>query len=232
MKNTSGGIRNRAKKYAGRGFRRLPAVAVLSMVLALSAAGCKEDAPEYEIPEYPDVRNAAWNMTMDEVIFCEGRQPDDKSDNALLYKGVKMEKIPEADIEYKFYNIDLVNTDGTEKLLSSVVYSFPGAQKLEERQLHNSYIDVAAEYTKKYGDSISDERVTELTDNGTAEGTTLYRLADPVYDTNFTFGGTAQYVTEWVNEAETTNIRLKLTYDSSGGAMEVMYEYIEPNNDI
>jgi hypothetical protein len=189
--------------------------------------GCKEAPPEYQIPEYPDVRSAAWNMSMDEVIFCEGKEPDERLDNSLIFRGVKMEKIPDADIEYKFYNIDLVNTDGTEKLLSSVVYSFPGAQKLEERQLHNSYIDVAAEYAKKYGDNVSDARVTESTDTGTA-----YNLQDYVYETDFSFGGTAHYVTEWVNESESTNIRLKLTYDSSGGTMEVLYEYIEPNNDI
>jgi hypothetical protein len=209
------------------------AVSVFFTVFALTLlSGCKDEAPEYQIPEYPDVRNASWNTTMDEVIFCEGKEPDERLDNSLIYRGVKMEKIPEVDIEYKFYNIDLVNTDGTEKLLSSVVYTFTGARQLEERQLHNSYIDVASEYTKKYGDNISDNRVTELTEKGTAEQANLYKLVDLIYDTDFTFGGTALYVTEWTNEAETTNIRLKLSYDSSGGAMEVLYEYIEPNNDI
>ena len=107
--------------------------------------------------------------------------------------------------------------------------------------LHNSYIDIAEEYTKKYGTRIADSRTTELTSTRVMEEDVLQgqinadtlRSADlGLNDNIFTFGRTARYVTEWVNEDETTNISLRFSYDSRGPVMEVWYEYIEPNNDI
>ncbi|MCL2054493.1 MAG: hypothetical protein FWG90_08720 [Oscillospiraceae bacterium] len=204
--------------------------AVLTALLLL-AGGCSR-APEFVIPEDPDVRNALWNMTMDEVIFCESKEPDERLDNALIYKNVRLEKIPPADITYNFYNIDLVNTDGSERLLSSVTYSFNGMRRLNQRQLHNTYIEILDEYSKKYGTPISDARVTELSDNGTVERTVLYEPVEKIYDTTFTFGGTALYTADWTNEFETTNIRLRFVYDERGPVMEVLYEYFEHNNDI
>jgi len=205
---------------------------VLPMLFLMIASGCGSHAHDMQIPEHPDVRNATWDMTMAEVIFCEGREPDETLDNALIFNNVRMEKIPEVDIVYNFYNIDLVNTDGTEKLLSSVVYNFNGVKKMNHRQLHNSYISIADEYTKKYGEPIRDDRETELTDNATMEKTTLRQPVEQIYDTSFDFGGSALYIAEWVNEEETTNIKLRFDYGETGPSMNVIYEYIEPNNDI
>lgn len=199
---------------------KLMLTVTLSVLILLTSCK-KEEAPAYTIPENPDVRNVTWGMTMDEVIFCEGKEPDEKNENSLVYKNCTLEKIPAADIEYKFY--------GTGKLLSSIVYKFGGLNKLDNRQLHNSYIDISEQYTKKYGKPIKDEKITGDPENKS-------KLNAQIYDMEFSFAGLAKYITQWKAESaqETdsseeqekriTGISLKFSFEETETIMEVWYE--------
>jgi hypothetical protein len=177
---------------------------VLGCVLLCASFGAIAEVAPTEAPTV--VRGVKWGMTAEEIIALEGREPDLRGDDTLIFQFTKVGELL-ADLTYG------LDEDGT---CVGVVYNFINDYEANYDGYIADYISLNDALTRKYGKPILDEEIWLA--NTYRKNPAQYGLAIAA--------GELEYRAEF--ETEDTHITLQLngrlsSYGSSYIYLRILY---------